>query len=319
MSQYVPISAEQHASLRWRRYTSYEFAQQTHLAALVGAELAKAAMAMPIALVPRPGSPAPNQAPEQAPNQAPGQAHDQIEAPEQAPGQAPAQTEAPGEAPSQASEQAKSPDQRPAQAQAKPGYMLVALLGLEPGVNLFVAPDGRWLGRYVPAALRGHPFRLAHAEQDKLALCVDQDSGLIGQYGDEAFFDANGEVAEPVKQVMEFLTQIERNRAATEVLCDRLRDLGLIQTWPVKLQGGDGGERAIEGLYRIDEAALNALPVEQLAALRDAGGLSMAYCQLLSMQHLALLGELAQARTARAPKLDDVFSFPDEGVLHFGD
>ncbi|EIC22536.1 SapC family protein [Thiorhodovibrio frisius] len=263
MSQFIPISAEHHASLRWRRYSSYEFAQQTHLAALVGAELPKAVMTMPIALVPRP--------------------------------------------------QADSPPE------TTQGYMFVALLGLEPGVNLYVAPDGRWLGRYVPAALRGHPFRLAQAGNDKLALCVDQDSGLIGEQGDEPFFDQNNEVAEPVKQVMEFLTQIERNRTATLGICDRLQAHGLIQPWPVKLQGGDGGQRTLEGLFRVDEAALNALPAEGLTELRDAGALSLAYCQLLSMQQLSLLGELAQARAAQAPKLDDVFSFPDDDLLHFGD
>ncbi|MBK5969011.1 MULTISPECIES: SapC family protein [Thiorhodovibrio] len=264
MTQFVPISAEQHASLRWRRYTSYGFAQQTHLAAVVGAELPKAAMSLPIALIPRSGATG-------------GQSED------------------------------------------KPGYMFVALLGLEPSVNLFVAPDGRWLGRYIPAALRGHPFRLAQAGEDKLALCVDQDSGLIGEDGDEPFFDQNNEVAEPVKQVMEFLTQIERNRTATLGICDRLQAQGLIQPWPVKLQGADGGERTLEGLFRIDEAALNALSAEGLAELRDAGALSLAYCQLLSMQQLSLLGELAQARAAQAPKLDDVFSFPDDDLLHFGD
>jgi hypothetical protein len=118
---------------------------------------------------------------------------------------------------------------------------------------------------------------------------------------------------------MEFLTQIERNRTATLGICDRLQAQGLIQPWPVKLQGADGGERTLEGLFRIDEAALNALPAEGLAELRDAGALSLAYCQLLSMQQLSLLGELAQARAARAPKLDDVFSFPDDDLQHFGD
>src|SRR5690554_4488223 len=36
----------------------------------------------------------------------------------------------------------------------------VVILGLQPGQNYFVAPDGRWVGLYTPAALRGYPFRL---------------------------------------------------------------------------------------------------------------------------------------------------------------
>ncbi|WPL15592.1 SapC [Thiorhodovibrio winogradskyi] len=264
MSRFVPISAEHHASQRWHRFSSYEFARQAHLAALVGAELPKAAMTMPIALVPR-------------------------------------------------AAQAES------QKDHTQGFMFIALLGLEPGVNLFIAPNGRWIGRYVPAALRGYPFRLAKAGDDKLVLCVDQDSGLIGEQGDEPFFNQNGEVAEPVGKVMEFLTQIERNRAATLGICDRLRTHGLIQPWPIKLKAADGGGRPLEGLFRIDEAALNALPADALIELRDAGALPLAYCQLLSMQQLGLLGELAKLRAAQAPKLNDVFSIADDDLLHFGD
>lgn len=258
MPHYVPVTAERHAQKRWQRFSSYAFAERDAVVPLVAAEFAKAALALPIALVPR-GS-----------------------------------------------------------AGEGSGFMFAAVLGLEPGASLFVAADGRWLGRYVPSALRSHPFRLIQAENDKLVLCVDEESGLVGEYGEEAFFDETGEIATSVKQVMEFLTQIERNRAATLPVCDLLNTHGLIQPWPVKIEG-DAGERTLTGLYRIDEAALNALPVQALGELRDAGGLSMAYCQLLSMQNLALLSEIARARSAQAPKLDDVFSFQDDGVLHFGD
>ena len=40
---------------------------------------------------------------------------------------------------------------------------------------------------------------------------------------------------------------------------------------------------------------MNQLPAEALAKLRDEAGLTVAYCQLLSMQHLQTLGQLAQA------------------------
>ncbi|MDV7395813.1 SapC family protein, partial [Arthrospira platensis SPKY1] len=55
----------------------------------------------------------------------------------------------------------------------------VAVLGLQPGQNLFVTPDGRWLGGYTPAAYRGHPFALANTPNGQQVLCVDADSGLL--------------------------------------------------------------------------------------------------------------------------------------------
>jgi len=65
---------------------------------------------------------------------------------------------------------------------------------------------------------------------------------------------------------------------------------------------GDAGEQNVAGLFRIDEAALNQLPAEAFMELRDAGALLCAYCQLLSMQHLQTLGQLAQVHAkANAP------------------
>src|SRR6056297_2371984 len=59
-------------------------------------------------------------------------------------------------------------------------FILVAVLSLTPGQNMFVAPNGQWLGGYVPAAFRGHPFSLQKAkDRDEFVLCVDQESGLI--------------------------------------------------------------------------------------------------------------------------------------------
>jgi hypothetical protein len=42
--------------------------------------------------------------------------------------------------------------------------------------------------------------------------------------------------------------------------------------------------------------ALNALTAEALSKVRNAGGLTVTYCQLLGMQHLSTLGTLVQAR-----------------------
>jgi hypothetical protein len=57
----------------------------------------------------------------------------------------------------------------------------VALQGLENGKNLFVAPDGRWLGGYIPAALRGYPFKVLqdNSEPPRHFLCFDEESDLL--------------------------------------------------------------------------------------------------------------------------------------------
>ena len=75
--------------------------------------------------------------------------------------------------------------------QAGESYQLMAVLSpLTPGQNMYVHPDGRWIGEYVPSCFRGYPFRLAKPPgQDNLVLCVDEGSGLVSDTEGEPFFD----------------------------------------------------------------------------------------------------------------------------------
>jgi hypothetical protein len=53
----------------------------------------------------------------------------------------------------------------------------------------------------------------------------------------------------------------------------------------------------VTGLYRIDEAVLNALENEDFLTLRQSGALLVADAQLLSMNQIAVLKQLAQIQT----------------------
>lgn len=191
-------------------------------------------------------------------------------------------------------------------------YLLVAVLGLLPEQNLFVAPDGRWLGQYVPAALRGYPFRLGRtADENNFSLLVDESSGLVldsavGE-GGVPFFDLDGNPAEGTKQVLEFLVKTKQSGDAAARAVAALVEADLIEPWPLKVRDG-GAEKSVGGIGRIAEARLNTVAPEQLAGLRDAGALSIAYAQLLSMGNIAVLGTLGQAhskaREAKAKRME---------------
>ena len=175
-------------------------------------------------------------------------------------------------------------------------FVPAAVLGLQPGNNVFVAPDWHWVGQYIPAAFRSYPFRLAKTEDGQLVLCIDEDSGLVSEgSAGESFFDENGEPAQAIVDILGFLTQIETSRAVTAAACAILQKHALIRPWTITLKT-DTGEQQIAGLFQIDEAALNQLPGEALLEVRQAGALPIAYCQLLSMQHLPLLGQLTEAQ-----------------------
>lgn len=177
------------------------------------------------------------------------------------------------------------------------GFACVAVVGVRDGQCLYVAPDGRWLGRYLPATLRCYPFALALVGDDKHALCVDEASGLMSQQPqDERFFEEDGTLTPALKGILDFLGLVRGSRAALANACAALQTHGLLQPWEITLEKPEGPRR-LEGLFRVDEAALNALPDEAFLALRRGGALTVAYAQMMSMQNLPALGELLAVHT----------------------
>lgn len=258
----VPITQNEFASKRFKRYESYAFAAKEALAPLALRELVKAVLAMPVAF-----------------------------------------------------------------AKVQDAFVPVAVLGISNGQNLFVAPDGRWIGRYVPAAYRGYPFVLANGPDDKQILCFDDSSGLLHDSEGEPFFADDGKPTQGINDILNFLTQLAVNRQATARVCALLQEHDLIEPWPIKLKGKEGEpERALEGLFRVNEVAFNQLDEKTLHILHQGGVLPVVYCQLLSMQHLQSLGELAQAheqakQQAALPKTEagelDLTFLADDTTISF--
>ncbi len=203
-------------------------------------------------------------------------------------------------------------------------FALVAVLGLAPGQNLLVSSAGQWLGRYVPAVYRGYPFQLLETEDGQQVLGIDEDSGLLTDAPDgEPFFDDAGQPAGAVAEILDFLSQVSVNRKATERLCAVWQRHELIRPWPIVVKNA-AGEQRIEGLYQIDETALDALPAAAFLELRQAGALPAIYGQLLSKQHLPALGQLAEGRATLAHSVAmlgeelDLEFLNQDGTISFG-
>lgn len=176
-------------------------------------------------------------------------------------------------------------------------FVPVAVLGLQPRTNLFVNPQGQWLGGYAPSAFRAYPFRMATTPEGKDVLCIDEDSGLlVTKPGEgESFFNADGTPSPALSQVLQFINDTERNRKVTRAACALLQTHGLLQPWGIQIKT-DGGEQRIEGLFQINDQALATLGGEALQALRDGGALQLAYAQTLSTARLAVLQNLMELR-----------------------
>jgi hypothetical protein len=206
-------------------------------------------------------------------------------------------------------------------------YLPVAVLSPVQGRNLFIGPDGQWLGNYVPAVLRGYPFLLLRSEGGENAtLCIDEGSGLIVDANEEVqkFFEEDGSPSPAVKALLDFLHHVEQNRILTDLIVAMLAEHGLIAPWPLTVSI-DNQPQTIGGLYRVDEEKLNSLDDESFLKLRKSGALPLAYMQLLSMGRLGLFEQLDRlqrqlsqaAHQAKNLSVDDFFANAQNEILRF--
>jgi len=185
--------------------------------------------------------------------------------------------------------------------QQQEAYMPVVLTGLGGEQNLFVNADGKWLGTYVPAVLRGYPFALADNNQGEKVLCIEE-SHLSDDQG-QPLFDGDGNLTKPVQDTLSFLNECEKNRKVTQTACQSLDQAGVIEKWPLQIkQSNDQEPVQIDGLYRISEKVLNELDAESFGGLRQNGALGLAYAQLFSMNQVSRLGELAKLHAQQQKK-----------------
>ena len=202
-------------------------------------------------------------------------------------------------------------------------YALMAMMSPMPGHNLFVGPDGEWLGGYAPSSLRSHPFRLVRREgSEQMTLYIDEDSGVIRDADEagEPFFGADGKPSQSISATIEFLGQIEANHVATDLSTASLAAAGVIEPWPLEVEVG-GKKTAAKGLHRINEAALNQLDDEAFLKLRKTSALRLAEAQIMSVGQIARFAQLMPLRQqlAQTPKItpEGIFGMGSSGLVQF--
>ena len=203
-------------------------------------------------------------------------------------------------------------------------YSPVLMMGIQEGSNLLVSVNGKWLGSYVPAYYRSHPFAIAKDQNKKLLLSFHSDSEfVIDHYAENSGatpFFVDGELSDELKAVKEFLHAIEISRLKGIEFCAKCEELGLFSPWD--LQVNTGKERInLKGLHCIDEAKLKALPAEQIKSLLESGTLSTIYNHLGSLhltKHLVILKqkhEISAAYSESTPPSQELLTSTKDSEL----
>jgi len=184
----------------------------------------------------------------------------------------------------------------------KPAVAPIAVFGLQAGQNLCLDDSGEvWRVRYVPAALRLYPFGLARVQPDQMVMCFDESWSGFSQTQGRELFTADGKptefTLEVQKQLEAFETEIERTR----LVCELLRDKGLLRDMRFDATLPDGQTLTVDGFLTIDSDKLNALPDADVLALHKNGVMGLIHAHQLSLGNMSKLVEWHVARLPQAP------------------
>jgi hypothetical protein len=168
----------------------------------------------------------------------------------------------------------------------------LAVMGLNEGENLYYDNEVLRADVYIPAYMRRYPFITAAEDNgERVVVCIDRDSFLIGEGAETPFF-ANGELTQYSKDCIDFCQNFEADRTRTLQMVKRLKELDLFEPREVNFQPPPAkpGEtppppQRIAAFTAVSEAKLNALPVDTYIELRNSGYVQAIYAHLMSLQN----------------------------------
>jgi len=184
------------------------------------------------------------------------------------------------------------------QKNAQGRFHPVALLGLEPGQNLFQRDEG-WDAHYLPLAVERQPFLIGNGADGEPMLHIDLDHPRVGQAGEALFLEHGGNT--PFLQRMaSLLRTLHTGVAGNASFVEALLAHALLEPFVLDVKLPGRGDIRLGGCYTIAEERLNALDAAALHALASAGHLEPIYMAIASLSHLRdLIGRLESHVAAR--------------------
>jgi len=182
-------------------------------------------------------------------------------------------------------------------------FIPAVILGMRGNENLYLAPEGGWQGKYIPAFVRRYPFVFSSSQDGKtFTLCIDESFPGFNQDGrGQRLFGEDKQPSSYVSNVLKFLEQYQIEFRRTRAFCDKLKDLGLLE--PMRAQANlPSGERlALTGFMAVNRDKLKALPGDKLAELIKTDELELLFLHLQSMRNFSAMVERLGGKQQPAP------------------
>ncbi|QKX17141.1 SapC family protein [Microbulbifer sp. YPW1] len=183
-------------------------------------------------------------------------------------------------------------------------FFPLALLGLEPGENLYLRDD-QWAASYLPLTIRREPFLIGRqnfvedgVQKTRRVIHIDLDSPRVNREQGEALFLEYGGNSPFLDGVADMLEAIHHGIEQSEKFIRALQIHGLLESFTMDITLDNGEANQLKGFYTIDEERLRALNAEDLNELHQAGFLEAIYMVLASQSQVRRLIDEKNRRNA---------------------
>lgn len=172
---------------------------------------------------------------------------------------------------------------------------LMAVLSLDQTDNAQVGPKGLWMGGYMPAIIRAHPFSMVLKEGQGTVL-VDTGSDWLATAEGQPLFDQDGSPTEVLNRRIELLKNQAPNPGRDKPALDAIDQSGILAPW----------SEVSANLFRVDSQKLAALDDQVFLGLRQENALAVIYAQLMSMPRINRIKNLTQRKQKMQSRTEEV-------------
>jgi SapC len=178
-------------------------------------------------------------------------------------------------------------------------FRLVALMGFQPGRNLFVM-DGQFGATYLPLQFARAPFALAKTDTGDLVAAIDIDHPRSRDRSGNVLFDQSGNESAFLLDTRAKLNANAQDQAATLAFLDTLLKNELLAPLPIDLDPlGDDLPIRLDGLYTISRTKLAHLGDSAILDLHRSGYLGSTHAIANSLAQIVRLQQLHNAHAQR--------------------
>lgn len=167
----------------------------------------------------------------------------------------------------------------------------IAMMGIKNNVNLYCQTKN-WQSAVTPIGFRNAPLSLmkASSNSEEAIVFIDEESDLVSSSNGNKLFDASGEQSEYLKKRSNDLMNLANFTQQTEAITAYFANLKLLAPKQLSVKLNDNNPQVnIDGVFIIDEEALNKLSIDEFLAIKNKGLLPLIYAHLTSLHQIGRL------------------------------